>query len=485
LWVALVVAIAGCGESGDEDRKIACGHGTVLEGDRCQARIVCGEGTRLEDGQCVVDSDIECGTGTQLVSGACVPAETITCGEGTTLDGDECVPDGSGGALTCGEGTTLDGDECVADADITCGEGTTLDGDECVPLDDTITCGEGTTLSGGECVPEDGLTCGAGTMRSGDQCIATGSVTCGAGTMLVGNQCRPGSGSSTPTSSTFSFAIAEKGTTSIVYFLDSNRTAVHRYDLDSNQFLMPYSLAEQATTMGVSQNGDAVYLGSVGGRINWIDTANGNTSFLVAGPETILWLAVVDTFVYGIDGSGAWETHALYRRSNAERTFAAEWRNLSNGSAYAPNRRRIFTFRDGTSPNDIYFEDVTPATGQLSVDAESPYHGDYTMTHPIKVSLDESLVYVASGVVFDADDLTYVGSMGMTYVDLGFHGDRLYVLQAGAVGESQLIVLSSTYTIVDNITITGTPLRVFVHGDELTVFTRGSGSTIGTWTQDL
>jgi hypothetical protein len=464
LGVVLVCAAAGCGGSaGDE--------------------IACGQGTRLDGDSCVADTEIECGEGTRVTDGVCLPTVSTACGDGTILDGDECIPDGSGSTLTCGEGTALEGSQCVARSSVTCGEGTTLVNRECLPLDDAITCGVGTTLSGGECVPEDGLTCGPGTIRSGDECVPT-TVTCGPGTRLQGNQCVVVSGSSTPTSSTFAFTIAERGATSIVYFLDTSTPAVHRYDLASDQFLTPYALTEPATTMTVTQAGDVVYLGSPGGRINSIDTATGNPNFLVAAPETVLWMAAVDAFLYTIDGSGSWETHTTYRRSNGERTFSADWRNASNGVAYAPASHRIFTFRDGTSPNDIYYEILDPISGALSQDVESPYHGDYNLGHPIRVSPDETRVYVSSGVIFSAADVTYVGSIGISYVDLAFHGDRLYLLRASA-SDSQLVVMDATYAIVTRVTIIGTPLRLFVHGGELTVFTRGMDSAIATWAQEL
>jgi hypothetical protein len=468
----------------ESQSELTCGEGTVRDANRCVAQggVTCGSGTMLDGDECVaVGDEVTCGEGTRLSDGRCVPEDVLTCGAGTMPVDDECVAVGD--EVSCGDGTRLSNGECVAEAGLTCGEGTAQDGDECVP-EDPVSCGAGTILDGDECIPNDGLSCGAGTVRSGNECVPT-SVRCGLGTRIEGDQCVVASTSSIPTSSTFSFQIADKGATSIVYFLDSGGNAVHRYDLAADTFLMPYTLTEPATTMSVTQAGDAVYLGSNGGRVNWIDTSDGEASFLVAAPETPLWIAAVDAYLYLIDGSGSWETHAVYRRSNGERTFADDWRNESNGSAYAPNSKRIFTFRDGSSPNDIYFEVLDPVTGQLGLDVESPYHGAYSLGHPIRVSPDETKVYVASGVVFNSTDLTYGGSIGLSYVDLAFHSDRLYLLRSASSGTSDVVELDANYAVLGRATITGSPLRLFVHDRELTVFTRGSNATIATWQQDL
>lgn len=473
--------VAGCGDTQTSE----CGEGTFAKDGNCvSVTEVCGEGTTFDGTRCEPD-----GKDGQS-SGAAGAAATVSCGPGTKLDGTECLPDGTTPALTCGTGTEEVDGACVASGGdtVSCGPGTQLEGTECVPSDTEITCGDGTKLSNAECVPADGLACGEGTMRSGDECVPSTTVTCGDGTKLVEQTCVPtqvncGPGThlygdkclaeipQAPTTETFSFKIAEKAG-QIVYFLDTLGTAVHRYDLVQKAFLSPLSTADiSATKMAVTASGETVYVGSSPGRINGIDTESGESSFLGAAAGQLLWMTVTGNYLYTIDDSGAWESHATFSLATGERVFSDDWRNDSQGAVYAPILNRIFTFRDGTSPNDIYYETVDQGTGALSLDVESPYHGDYALGHPIRVTPDESTVFVAGGTAFNTADLTYKTSIGMSYTDLAFGGEQLYLLRAHASG-SEVVVLDDKFAIVSSFTIQGTPLRVFVHGDRLTTFTR-------------
>jgi hypothetical protein len=504
---------------------VTCGEGTSLRDGACvpDEDVVCGEGTVFEEGQCVAveEDSIECGEGTLLKDEICLPALTLACGPGTQEDDGECVASDPRDPLECGEGTERVGNQCVnPTATITCGEGTALDGSQCLPTIAEVSCGDGTVLANSECLPADTLVCGAGTYREGDECLPSSNITCGAGTVLedsvcvaldsvscgpgthevddvcvpvavtcgpgtrlVGDQC-VGTVNPVPSSDTFTFKIAGKDAQGMVYFLDSSGAAVHRYDLETDQFVDPITLPLQAVTMAVAPE-DSVYVGYAGGRIDAIDTENDSLSFLGSAPESTLWLEVAGDFLYAIDGSGAWETHSLFDRSTGARTFADDWRNQSNGAVYAPGLKKVFTFRDGTSPNDIYYEQVLPESASLGTDVESPYHGDYQLGHPIRVFPDETRVVVASGVIFNTSNLNYTGALGLSYVDLGFHDDRIYLLQKDGAANSKLFVLGAAYDIIETLTITGTPLRLFVHEDELTVFVRTSTAKIGVYSEAL
>jgi len=510
---------------------VICSDGTTFNGTECvaSAQVGCGEGTQLANGTCIADdthATLTCGEGTKLHGSECVPSSTDTpvkCGPGTKLDAGTCIPDGSNTTLTCGQGTERDGDTCVAVAGstITCGDGTELSGTECLPTptDAPVTCGAGTKLSNGECIPQDSLSCGSGTVRQGNECVAVAGIVCGSGTKLQGNECVPqstitcgdgttlsngacvpvtvtcGAGThvqgalcvpnappvTVPSSETFGFKIAEKGG-DVVYFLDQTGTAVYRYDLVAQKFLSAFATSSlTASTMAVTPKGDKVYLGNLGGRIDTIDTATGSTTFLGAGPSTLIWMTVTGDFLYTIDESGAWESHATFSRATGARVFSDEWRNASYGAYYASGIKRIFTFRDGTSPNDIYYEEVNSTTGALSDDIESPYHGDYNLGHPIRVSPDESTVFVASGVGFSTTDLKYKSSIGISYTDLAFAGDRLYLLHPKG-SASEVVVMDAKFAILQQFDLPGTPLRLFVSQGKLFTFTRQAAISISTST---
>ena len=68
----------------------------------------------------------------------------------------------------------------------------------------------------------------------------------------------------------------------------------------------------------------------------------------------------------------------------------------SRGFDWSPVSNRIYFTRDDTSPNDLHWELIDPATGQIAGEGESPYHGDYTIQHPVRVSRDAAWVLIAA-----------------------------------------------------------------------------------------
>lgn len=277
----------------------------------------------------------------------------------------------------------------------------------------------------------------------------------------------------------FSFSIADMANTGVIYFLDTNARFIRRYDTLQRRFLPSWSVgADTPTAMAVAPEGDVVYVGFNTGRIDQFDTVTGTRTVFGSAPASVIWLMVVQDYVFCIDSSGSWETHSLFSRETGVRTFADDWRNSSLGSAFAPSIGAIFTFRDGTSPNDIIRTPFDNANGTLGTDVDSPYHGDYTFTHPMRLFPDESRIAVASGVFFNTSDLTYAGSIGMAYKDLLFHAGFIYLIRA-AGSNTDLVVLNSSFQAQSSRMLTGAPLRLWRQGDSLFVFTNRGTNLIG------
>lgn len=276
----------------------------------------------------------------------------------------------------------------------------------------------------------------------------------------------------------FSYVDADIDETGIIYFLDTATDRVRRFDTTIDQFLPSFQTASGLRRFAVAPAGDEVYVGFDGGRMDRIDTSTSESSFFSAAPSSVLRMAIVGDYVFVIDSSGAWETHSLYSRLTSTRTFSDDWRHNSSGVAYAPSLARVFTFRDGTSPNDIIRTDVDLVNGTLSGDVDSPYHGDYVFIHPMRLFPDESRIAVASGVFFDTADLTYAGSIGMHYEDLRFLGNRVYVLDDIGT-RSAVIEMDLGFNILASSVYDGAPLNLFATDDSLYLVTQPAENRIG------
>jgi hypothetical protein len=276
------------------------------------------------------------------------------------------------------------------------------------------------------------------------------------------------------TGETFLFTHAYMGSTGIVYLLDDDYRLVRRYDIATDAFLQPWEIDLGATALAVSPDGADVYVGYDGGRIDHFDAESGTKQFLAALAEEVLSMAVADDWLFTIDPSGAWESHSLIRRSDGVLTATADWRSSSHEIAYAPLLRRVFTLRDGTSPNDIIMTDVDVMNGLLSADQDSPYHGDYAVGHPLRIFPDETRIIVSSGVIFSTNDLSYVGSLGLDYLDLGFFEDQIFLIDV--IGnQAQLTQLDQDFSIVATEAFYLAPEKLFIHHGTLVLFVRCDG----------
>jgi len=102
--------------------------------------------------------------------------------------------------------------------------------------------------------------------------------------------------------------------------------------------------------------------------------------------------------------------------------------NLATGTATSPNNfgyyftpgglnvnaNAIYGTRDGLSPNDVV--KITVASGPMTAQTDSIYHGDYPACGPTFFSADQSRIYTGCGTIYRAStdptlDMRYVGNL--------------------------------------------------------------------------
>ena len=108
-------------------------------------------------------------------------------------------------------------------------------------------------------------------------------------------------------------------------------------------------------------------------------------------------------YLFAVDGSGAWNTHYVFSQSGALQS-SRDWNYYSKEYVWNPTNRRMYFFRDDTSPNDLIYETIS-SSGQLQPPVDSPYHDSNGWVHPIRISADGKSVLLGSGLVFDAQTL--------------------------------------------------------------------------------
>jgi hypothetical protein len=134
----------------------------------------------------------------------------------------------------------------------------------------------------------------------------------------------------------------------------------------------------------------------------------------------------------------------------------------------------MYHFRDGTSPNDLYFQEVDVATGTFGASGETPYHGTYAMAPPIRVSPDGARVLIGSRFLFDGIDMTYAGQLPAVITDALWREDGLVTIRPDG-SSTRLERRDLALALQGSETLPGAPLRIFEWSGGLLVVTTSGG----------
>src|SRR6185503_15606904 len=96
------------------------------------------------------------------------------------------------------------------------------------------------------------------------------------------------------------------------------------------------------------------------------------------------------------------------------------------GLSAASGVSKVFGRTTGVSPSDIHALPYN-ASGSITADTDSPYHGDYADAARTWVYPNGNWVVEDTGIVYTTSALTYVASLGGRFSGMTFAGDTAYV----------------------------------------------------------
>ena len=248
------------------------------------------------------------------------------------------------------------------------------------------------------------------------------------------------------------------------FILDKSKQSVFRWSATTLAYTQSLPLLDAPQAIAYSADANRLYVGYTGGEINQIKFDEDKTveePFAIR-PGRVLGLQVAGNLVFTVDDSGAWETFSTYDLAGNVLS-TREWSNYSTEYIWAPSMRRMFYFRDGTSPNDLLYTEIA-TDGTLADDKDSPYHGDYSIRHPIRVSDDASGVLLGSGIIFSSTDLTVVASLSNTITDAVSRNNRWVTIRE-AGNASQIQTWNQNNLFDQGVTVPGAPNRLFELND--------------------
>ena len=256
----------------------------------------------------------------------------------------------------------------------------------------------------------------------------------------------------------------QKDNNGIMYIQSENEMLIYRIEIANNSQLTSLSFAQPITAFGVAPDGQKSYVGFSGGAISVVDHSTQVVTSFTTASSTPRGLIVAANHLFVATSSLKFE---LFELSNGVLTDSRDFIRGSIDFVYASSQQRVCS---GTefSPKDI--ECVSISALGLESFVELPFHGDYNLPSPLRLFPDESRVIVGSGNMFSLSDLSWMGSIGLSFVDVAFYEDFIMLLTEFQ-GNARITVLDSGFEILFATDFAGTPVQLLVHEHTLQLIT--------------
>ena len=208
----------------------------------------------------------------------------------------------------------------------------------------------------------------------------------------------------------------------IIYLLSSANRRVYRWSIATGSYLNPY-------VVGINQGFSALAPDA-----RWRTRAASSACTSATAPArsgtstrahrtarrrrspTRRWasrgLAAVGNYLLAQDYSGAWATHYIFNAAGVDHATSGLELLLARLRLGSGDLARVLLPRRHAVPNDLHYEVIDQATGQITAAGETPYHGDYGIEPPIRVSPDGQYVLLGTGDIYNQSGLTWAGSLG-------------------------------------------------------------------------
>jgi hypothetical protein len=270
----------------------------------------------------------------------------------------------------------------------------------------------------------------------------------------------------------------------VVYILSTANRRVYRWSTASGAYVNPYVVGiDQGfntvapTKIAYHEAQQRLYLGYETGAIRYISTAAGASAAEVPFANTALPVAGLGSagnYLLAMDGSGAWATHYVYNASGAI-TDQEEWNHISAHTAWDANTSRFYFF-SMWSPADLNYEQIDQSNGQIVATGETPYHGAYGITGPIRPSQNGQYVLLGSGDVYVAPALTWSGSVSPVADARWFANGSLATVTTAGNQTTLRRLASNNLTVLEQRTFAGTALRLVGGDARMTLVVTNNGT---------
>jgi len=260
-----------------------------------------------------------------------------------------------------------------------------------------------------------------------------------------------------------------------IYVLNIENRKIYQWSATDNNYVNQFSLSVSHQTeselpirIEYSEFHQRIYIGYNSGKITFIDLIqpDGEVSFGSIS-RAVNGLAAVGKFLLAQDSSGAWNTHYIFDEDGVL-TDSADWNRYSRTYAWNQFNERVYFLRDGTSPNDLIYEEINQVLGKIESSEDSPYHGDHRVAHPIRISPDGSKVILGNGSIYNADSLQIIRQPeGVNYTDVIWNDNAILTLLRSDEASYISVFNGNNYALESTIEIESGAIAMYPNGNDV------------------
>jgi VCBS repeat-containing protein len=256
------------------------------------------------------------------------------------------------------------------------------------------------------------------------------------------------------------------------YFLRTDTPQIERYDLSSETWLTPIVLAgASGTPTAELVDADGIYV-SFGPAVYRYNADGSGQTHLLNSTDTVSAIHSDGNLLFLNHSSGLYARFiSINKTTNTIIDTRDQYVESVYGSSISVETNRILGRSSGISPSDITYVSYDD-TGKFTGGGDSPYHGDYPGASRAWVFPGGMKVVDSSGTLYSSDSLTWLKSFGTSITDIGFSGSDIPIVLSGKT----LTAYSSAILPTGSVTLTFTPVNVFVNATDAITFTTDTTS---------
>jgi hypothetical protein len=251
----------------------------------------------------------------------------------------------------------------------------------------------------------------------------------------------------------------------IIYLLSADKNVIFRYDVKNKKYLSNLTPKYHATLLVFSKTLGRLYVSSKERIITYFSSKNPLTEMDYATvPGDIRAMAGRKSTLVVQRGSEYGDAHLIVFDKKGK-VFQSDpiifGLYASRGLVTDETESEIFYADVGISPPDIH-KLVYKGT-RLYEDMESPYHGDFALSHTLAAG--NGLLAVGSGLMFSAKDLSYAGAIPP--FDGAIWTNEIRVLAKQEDGEISVKLLDERYFVKNTKVFFGSYAGIFKYQDKI------------------